>query len=236
MLCFISLDHWLYPLLYPSGFWAYQGNTHGKFPCSWFIISIQNSKIIKKWKQSMDNYWISRPNQGAHTYFWMDSLFKELYFNDSDFSQDWNKVPIIFCGAKGQSSMFAKKVLHYDKELMDIIYTNPPYAIKLSHHKFPVLNHEINNKVKHSNGYLSIQHSLKTIGNNITHKALYTSSDTDNKNIIQNFTVNCNDRLSDNFPYNIIKKLKHDDYFMILDSCNFCKDIHYIVPCRPSRV
>jgi len=48
---FIPLDDWIYDALQPVGFWMFHGRDYGKGPASWFIISIKQSYIIKKWSE-----------------------------------------------------------------------------------------------------------------------------------------------------------------------------------------
>jgi hypothetical protein len=88
MLCMQPLEHWVNDAVEPSGLWMYHGKGAGMNielgPASWFIVSKKNSYLITKWKEECDRYWNS--DKQEYGYFWMDELFKNLYYNDKEYT------------------------------------------------------------------------------------------------------------------------------------------------------
>ena len=151
MVCMQPLDAWVHDAIQPSGFWMYHGRDEGAGPASWFMVSKKGSYIACAWRDEAVRYWKSRTE--AHNYFWMDELFKTVHDNDDTFKHEWARVPYTWCEDPGQSHMLAQKVMDNDPELHRIMYEDPPYAIKLSHHGF--------DESKESNGYHAIQAALR---------------------------------------------------------------------------
>jgi hypothetical protein len=148
MLCMKSLDSWINV---PSSIWMYHGRENCNLLASWFIIAKQNSYMIKKWKEKCDVYWNDKSE--PDNYFWMDSLWIDLYKTDYNFKSEWENVPKICCEDNGQAHMLAGKVNSKDYDLIQIIKDTPPYTIKLSHHDF-------NENDKETNGNVAIKKSL----------------------------------------------------------------------------
>jgi hypothetical protein len=154
MLCMVPLDEWVHDHVHPAGFWMYHGRDKGAGPASWFMVSKRGSYIACTWRDEAIAYCASR--DVAHDYFWMDELFKVLHDNDARFRAEWAVVPYVWCEDPGQAHMLAGKVMGNDADLQRVLYENPPYAVKLSHHGFP------NDKrgAKGTNGYHAIQAAL----------------------------------------------------------------------------
>ena len=161
LLCMKPLDSWLEDAIQPSGFWMYHG-TGGKMdinhgPASWFIVSVAGSPIIRKWKQGCDDYWKVRQSTGD--YFWMDGIFKNLYETDTQFKDEWDRVPYLSCEDKGQAHMFAEGSWKENtKEIKELLDESPPHVLKLWHNRwteeFPDVTSE---RCRESNGYYAIQ-------------------------------------------------------------------------------
>ena len=71
------LDHWIFEVIKPSGFWMYHGHGAGLNsnlgPASWFIISEKDGELITKWKNECDNF--GKKNLIQITIFgWMNYL------------------------------------------------------------------------------------------------------------------------------------------------------------------
>lgn len=160
-LCMKPLDNWIDSVLNNSDFWMYHGS--GKFnnmpktvsPCIWFIISKKNSYIINKWKESSDNYW--KNNNTTSTYFWLDTLFKNLFYSDTTFQKLWLKTKYINCSDYGSSSLYEKDMLDNNPKLKNIYTNNPPHVLKFSSSWNKHCN-KLNTKCINSNGY----HAIKT--------------------------------------------------------------------------
>lgn len=136
-----------------SDTWMYRGGEQCKFVASWFIISKQNSYMIKKWKEKCDKYWKKR--RVADEYLWLDRLWIELYHNDKKFKNEWDRTePKLCCDDYLQPHVFAGRVNESDPELQTLLIQNKPYAIKLSHHGFL-------EEYKESNGNFAINISLE---------------------------------------------------------------------------
>lgn len=158
MLCMAPLDEWVYDALDPAGIWMYHGGADAQGPASWFIISIKQSYIIKKWKKACDDYWASRSKEDE--YFWMDGLFNNLLKSDVKFAQEWNSVPYISCDDPGQAHMVAGKTQSNDPELKRIFSEYPPYAVKLSSRNWDGVF--FNESMTDSNAYHAIQEALSS--------------------------------------------------------------------------
>ena len=147
VLCTQPLDGWMHSVLEPSGFWMYHGTgwppprppTHSNtaFPASWFMAAARGSYMAQAWSCAADDFWASR-SSGADDYFWMDALFRSLLRVDPIFAREWSLVPYVSCEDLGQSHMFAGAV-HKAMRSQEGAWleTNPPYVLKLSHHKLP---------------------------------------------------------------------------------------------------
>jgi hypothetical protein len=163
MLCMQPLDHWAFEAVEKSGIWMYHGWGGGFNSnvgiASWFIISHKNSYIIKKWKERCDRYW--QENNEAHTYFWMDGLFRELYDTDSKFKETWTMTPNICCEDFGQAHCLVGKMDVDDPDLKNQFEKYPPYALKFWNHwngMFPDINTE---ECQKSLGYYALSLSKR---------------------------------------------------------------------------
>lgn len=133
LLCMVPLSLWTRDAL-KSGFWMYHGRDEGKGPASWFMMSEPGHYIPAVWYARALDYWKSKDS--TDDYWWMDALFKELYLSDSDFKNEWDKVPYLWCDANGQSHMLAGKTTSDDADVKELLQRNPPYVVKLSHKGF----------------------------------------------------------------------------------------------------
>jgi hypothetical protein len=161
LLCMKPLDSWIDDAIKNSNFWMYHG-TGGNMdvkigPSSWFIVSKRGSTIIQKWKAACDVYWGQR--ESTNNYFWMDALFKNLYETDSDFKNDWDKVPYINSADPGQAHMFASgSWKENDPETKNILDSNPPRVLKLWNQRWEEAFPDIKSQdCISSNGYYAIQ-------------------------------------------------------------------------------
>lgn len=164
LLCMQPLDSWVTRALAPCGFWMYHGlgsnMDKSQGPASWFIVSKKGSYIISKWKEKCDEYWKNR--KSTDNYFWMDSLFKQLYESDAEFSKKWDSVPYLYCNDDGSSHTFEKyDPVNNDSHIQELLNNKPPFALKLWN-KFShgLENCKHTNKPENcekSNGYQAIQ-------------------------------------------------------------------------------
>lgn len=129
MACMQPLDPWVEQATGPSGFWMYHGRDKGRGPASWFMMSRSDSYIINKWNEICKRFWGSNP--WHIEYFWMDRLFAYLAINDSKFLEEWKKVPFLDCSKYGSAHCVGGRAYLYDREVIDYIRQNPPFAIKL---------------------------------------------------------------------------------------------------------
>jgi hypothetical protein len=170
LLCMQPLDNWIYKAIELSGFWMYHG--HGaemskeNGPASWFIVSKKNNYIINKWKNKCDEYW--NKNNFAHSYFWMDELFKDLFYDDAIFNELWKKVPYIYCEEDGESHTLNKyKMEKNNPYIKEKLYNNPPYVLKMWNNWRTIFPNVNVNECKKSNGYFAILMSKKIKAQNI---------------------------------------------------------------------
>jgi len=164
LLCMQPLDGWADEAVTKTGFWMYRGYCRDippPFgPASWFILSKKNSYIILKWKMLCDDYWNSRNQE--HDYFWLDSLFSHLYYNDEKFNSSWQETPALYCELDGSCHTLAVHGMQNNTPfLKDYFLKEPPYALKLWwiwNSLFPDVNTK---ECKNSNGYFAIQMSKR---------------------------------------------------------------------------
>lgn len=164
LLCMQPLDHWVHDAVEPAGLWMYHGHGAGMSkeigPASWFIVSKQNSYMINKWKKECDNYW--KGIFQLYSYFWLDELFKNLFYIDKTFKELWLKVPYLYCELDGQCHTLAHhKMENNTPHIKYLFQTKPPYALKLWkswNDLFPDINTE---QCINSNGYCAIQLSKR---------------------------------------------------------------------------
>jgi hypothetical protein len=164
MLCMQPLDIWVYEAVEPAGLWMYHG--HGAEmnkeigPASWFIISKKEGYMINKWKEECDKYWNN--NNDTSNYNWMDSLFKQLFYENDIFKELWLKSPYLYCDSDGQSHTLAGyRMENNTPHIKHLFETKPPYALKLWKHwndLFPDTNTEA---CINSNAYCAIQLSKR---------------------------------------------------------------------------
>lgn len=166
LICLQPLDSWIEDSIQASNFWMYHGAGGGmdimEGPASWFIVSKQASYIINKWKLACDNYWKERSS--TDNYFWMDSLFRGLYNEDSEFKRQWSMVPYISCEDPGQSHMFSDGSWKENTDsIKKIIRESPPRVVKLWERRWSDAFPIIDDKCKESNGYYAIQKGIGAI-------------------------------------------------------------------------
>ena len=213
MLCMIPLDRWVYDAVGPAGFWMYHGRDEGRGPASWFMISTIHSDIPKKWSKASDAYWKNRKE--TDDYFWMDGLFKTLVETDPDFKAEWELVPHLWCEDPGQAHMLAGKVGGNDPDLQQILRTNPPYALKLSHREYG------------ENARVAIESALS--GGDFP---LHAMKMREPKNFSDSVAVAA--ACSNTTDIREICK-RYSFELIIYDKCNFCKDVPIGTKCRPRR-
>jgi len=170
-LCLQPLDNWVEDAIKPSGFWMYHGGGGGmdvkNGPASWFILSLKESYIIKKWKEACDNYW--NTNNFTNNYFWMDELFKILYETDEEFKNNWNNVPYLNCEEDGSSHTLSKYgVFENNEYIKNLLKTSPPYGLKFWNHTNEKLETCFNDaNCMNSNGYYALQKHLSEYLSNV---------------------------------------------------------------------
>jgi len=231
MLCMMSLDNWIYDAMTDCNFWMYHGRDYGRGPASWFMISIKDSYIARRWKEETNKFWEQKIAEGSvnnYDYFWMDNIFKNLCETDNEFLKEWNKVPYLWCESRGQAHMLAEKCLNDNKELKDILLYNPPYVVKLSRHGFD------ENKHKNTNAYAAITSALEQ------KYAPYPLHKMEHANIMKHTWRNTVAVSADCGGTSEIKQLQelcldNNIELIIYDKCNFCKNIPKEITCRPLK-
>lgn len=164
MLCMQPLDHWLHEAVEPAGLWMYHGHGGGMDkevgPASWFIVSKKESYIINKWKEECDNYWNN--NNFTNNYYWMDGLFKHLFYNDKTFNELWSKVPYLYCELDGQSHTLAHYgMVNNTPHIKELFETKPPYALKFWGSWSDQIPDITTEQCINSNGYCAIKLSKR---------------------------------------------------------------------------
>ena len=169
VLCMQPLDAWVYRKVEAAGFWMYHGTgwpppkliTHANtlFPASWFMVSRRRSYLAQAWREACDAYW-ARRTDGADDYFWMDGLFRALLARDALFRREWSRVPYLSCEDAGQAHMFMGRVLQpIDSAHVTLLRKQPPFVLKLSHHKFPTNETQFSWRTHRTAGYAAVQAS-----------------------------------------------------------------------------
>ena len=101
VLCNRPLNNWLYSYL-KEGFFAYSHPTHDRLVASWFLASLKNHLITKKWHEKTKIYWKIHEiinsryqylNKFDDEYYWFHHLFNKIYNEDLEIKQIWDKVP-----------------------------------------------------------------------------------------------------------------------------------------------
>jgi hypothetical protein len=130
LFCTRPLDLWLPDF---DSIWMYRGSllyTYGKGPASWFICAKKGSYSVRRWKEKVDEYWSSR--KSTLNYFWLDSLWWDLYNSDRQFAEEWDSFESPSANAEGGPGMLAGKVNGVSKEVQDEFVKHKPPVIKLS--------------------------------------------------------------------------------------------------------
>ena len=164
MLCMQPLDHWIHDAIEPVGLWMYHGHGGGLpkeiGPASWFIVSKKNNYLINKWKEECDKYWIN--NNYTNNYFWLDSLFVNLFTYDEIFKQLWLKVPYLYCELDGQShTLYHHKMNENTPYIKELFLKSPPYALKFWNYWNNIFPDTNCDTCRISNGYFAIQMSKR---------------------------------------------------------------------------
>jgi hypothetical protein len=225
MLCMAPLEEWVYDALDPAGIWMYHGGDDGQGPASWFIISVKQSYIIKKWKKACDDYWASRTKEDE--YFWMDKLFNNLLKSDVKFAEEWRVVPYLLCDAPGQAHMVAGKTQSNDPELKKIFSEYPPYAVKLSSKNWEGV--DFNENMTDSNAYWAIQEALSSEKPFKSHKMEYKTGFgfSDSVVVVADY--------GNGEDINKISKESDARQVIVYDKRNFCKSDPFDCYCRPRK-
>jgi hypothetical protein len=159
MLCMQPLDPWVHTAVQPAGLWMYHGHGAGLDPsigpASWFIVSVQGSHLIKRWKQKCDDYWNHFSH--AHCYSWMDVLFSDLLGNEPEFKETWLKVPYLYCELDGQSHTLAHHTMEaHTPHIQTLFREKPPYALKFWNTWNSVFPDRSTEQCQQSNGLCAI--------------------------------------------------------------------------------
>jgi len=162
LLCMQPLEHWINEAVDISNFWMYHGNGGNMDkkigPASWFIVSKKNEFIINKWKAECDKYWLNRDS--TDNYFWMDSLFSDLYYKNEQFRNLWLKVPYIYCEDDGQSHTLNIHKMHLNSpHIKKLFLEKPPYVLKFWKFWDDII--WLINDYEETNGYYAIQMSKR---------------------------------------------------------------------------
>ena len=140
--CVEPLDSWLET----SSVWMYRGSllfADGKGPASWFIIALPGSYSLRRWKEKVDEYWQDKEETSTFNYFWLDSLWWDLYRNDPKFAAEWDSFE---SPSRGPDIMDGK-VNGVSKEVQDKFLKNPPHVVKLSHKEYDSVDQETNGNI-----------------------------------------------------------------------------------------
>lgn len=147
--CVNSLDRWLEETLDNTSFFAFSNNLSKKgkdkkILSSWFLYGEPGSYILKKWKQSVIDYWnnlIIMDN-----YFWFHILFYKLSKSDVLFKNTWSKTPKI----SNKPSHFLKR-----KGLMNPITSEIKKHIKKQNTPIYKLTYKLSSKNNNENSILN---------------------------------------------------------------------------------
>ena len=124
-------------------------------PASWFIVSTKNNYMINKWKEECDIYW--KNSNFTNIYFWLDTLFKNLFYNDETFKNIWLKVPYLYCELEGQSHTLAHHGMDTNTpRLKQLFLETPPYALKFWKNWNVMFPDITTDNCINSNGYCAI--------------------------------------------------------------------------------
>jgi hypothetical protein len=135
MVCMRPLDDWLQDMINSSRVWMYHGRENCNLLASWFIVAKKHSYMMNAWKDKCDEFW-SKIKTDDVDYFFMDTLWKEVYESDNKFREEWSKVSSICCEDEGQAHMLNGHVNGKEPHLQKIISENPPHIIKLNHREY----------------------------------------------------------------------------------------------------
>lgn len=166
MLCMQPLNHWVFDAVEFSKLWMYHGQTAGMdkevAPASWFIISEKNEHMITKWKEACDIYWSQRSH--AHTYGWIDELFRDLFYSDEKFHDLWLQAPYLYCELDGQSHTLAHHGMENNTpHIKQLFLEKPPYALKFWRRWCDIFPDTNTEACQNSNGYFAIQMSKRGV-------------------------------------------------------------------------
>ena len=171
LLCMQPLEHWIHEAVETSELWMYHG--HGanmEFgPASWFIASKKNGYLISKWKEACDLYW--EKNETQDNYFFLDSLFKNLYENDELFKVLWLLVPFLYCELDGQSHTLSKHGIENNTpRIKQLITDKPPYVLKMDKSWNTIFTDLNSDECQNSNGFHAIVMSKRYHINSVIYK------------------------------------------------------------------
>lgn len=143
MLCFTSLDTWIYKALEPQGLWAYSyGDEHnGKGIGVWLMIAVKHTLLLETWRDLCDEYWSpAHFNATTHSYFWMAGLFGRMMTEHAAVKAQWLDVPYLDCNAPYGANLLRNRSAHeqpVDAEFINALRSKPPFAMKLSTRRIP---------------------------------------------------------------------------------------------------
>lgn len=164
LLCMQSLNHWIYEVINKTGFWMYHGTKKpllNNAACSWFLISKKNNYIIKTWSEECNKFWNN--NNSTDNYFWMDSLFNELFLKNENFKNLWLKTPYLSCETYGSSHCLKNnKLYENDNKLKNTLTIKTPYVLKFWN-TWNNWNNFNSEEYKNSNGFFALELSKKNI-------------------------------------------------------------------------
>jgi hypothetical protein len=212
----MPIDLWIYDNIKQTGFWMYHGINYGTGPTSYLIVTIKQSLIIQKLKESLDLYWLN--NEDTENTLNLDTLFMNICNTDSEFALEWSKVPYIWSESIGQSNMLVGLCDDINSNLEYIIKYNPPYVLNLSTCSNTTIDIVINSMLSQANSPYPLHNTdyinyVKKLNNTVVIIADYGNKD---ELIVLD---------------NLCKK--KNIQIIVYDKYNFCPHINNNIICRP---
>ena len=97
--CNQPLDEWLHKYI-EQGFFAYAAPGKDRLLSNWFLYSDKENYIMERWRDAIVHFHVNN-NSKPHPYFIHHYLFKDLYTQDTEFKECWDRVPKLSANGLG---------------------------------------------------------------------------------------------------------------------------------------
>ena len=135
-MCATPLDDWLEERMV-NGFFAFSRPGQDRMISTWFLASEKGGYLVNRWRDASCAYWLGR-NARDH-YFWVHSLFAQVYEQDPKFRILWQETPQISAAHRFHFGPNSPELIGPEPDDLDAQLGAPSAPVFKLTHKFECL-------------------------------------------------------------------------------------------------